>query len=408
MDDSVILGNSSDSTSSFPNTADGKLDHLIKIVTIVRTEVKANGEELKTLSNKLDTKLNVVNSRLSDLEAETADLKLSLDQMSYTQCKLERKIQDLETVECKVRLQIVNVPENKSEDIKSVVLAILVDIGLDTVNGRTIVETYKMGPFVIGKMRPIMVKFHHPMDREQAWKNRQSLASPVHFRQQYPEDIQQWRRVLQAIVNYARNSDDFKENTYLRNDKIVVKGKTYSLDTLHNLPSALQTPVGCTTNGEHVYFYGIQSPFSNFYPSKLTVDYIQFKCVEQAYFYAKSLHYKNYTKGSQILAESNPGEIKKLGGSFGEKDWDSPGASDEIMENIVFQKFTQNRYLTSVLLSTGEKTLVEANPYDSYWGAGCSATHAIAKQNKWTGKNNLGVILMRVREKLRLMLSVNS
>jgi len=40
MDDSVILSNSSDSTSSFPNTAEGKLDHLRQTVTIVRTEVK--------------------------------------------------------------------------------------------------------------------------------------------------------------------------------------------------------------------------------------------------------------------------------------------------------------------------------------------------------------------------------
>ena len=59
MDDSVILSNSSDSTSSFSNTAEGKLDQLIQIVTIVRTEVKENGKEIKSLSNKLDRKLNV-------------------------------------------------------------------------------------------------------------------------------------------------------------------------------------------------------------------------------------------------------------------------------------------------------------------------------------------------------------
>jgi len=126
-------------------------------------------------------------------------------------------------------------------------------------------------------------------------------------------------------------------------------------------------------------------------------------------FYTKSLHYKNYTKGSHILAKSNPGKIKKLSSSFGEKHWDSPDARDKIMDNIIFQKFAQNRYLTFILLSTGgKKTLVETNPYDSYWDAGCSATHAIASNNKWTGINNLGDILMRVREKLRLMLSDNS
>jgi len=78
---------------------------------------------------------------------------------------------DLETVECKSRIQIVNVPENKSEYIKSVILAIFVEIGIDSVNDRTIVDIYRMGRFITGKIRPIMAKCHHPMDREQAWKH---------------------------------------------------------------------------------------------------------------------------------------------------------------------------------------------------------------------------------------------
>jgi len=76
--------------------------------------------------------------------------------MSYTQCKLEIKIQDLETVECKSRFQIVNVTENKSEYIKSVVFAILVEIGLDTINDIIIVDTYRMGRFVTGNIRPLI------------------------------------------------------------------------------------------------------------------------------------------------------------------------------------------------------------------------------------------------------------
>ena len=86
----------------------------------------------------------------------------------------------------------------------------------------------------------------------------------------------------------------------------------------------------------------------------------------------------------------------KLGGSFGEKHWDSPGPCDKI------------RNLTSVLLVTGVNTIVEAHPYDSYWGAGCSATDAIAITTNGHGINNIGDIPIRVREKLRLMLSGNS
>ena len=106
------------------------------------------------------------------------------------------------------------------------------------------------------------------------------------------------------------------------------------------------------------------------------------------------------------MAETNPSVVKRLGDSFGNKEWDSsPGATIDIMHKLIRHKLIQTRYLSNVLLSTGEKTIVEANPYDSFWGAGCSATQAMSENNNWSGKNELGRILMWVREHLRMPLS---
>ena len=55
-------------------------------------------------------------------------------------------------------------------------------------------------------------------------------------------------------------------------------------------------------------------------------------------------------------------------------------------------KFKQNDKLKEQLLfATGDEELIEDSPYDYYWGIG---------RNK-TGKNRLGILLMKLREELK-------
>lgn len=67
---------------------------------------------------------------------------------------------------------------------------------------------------------------------------------------------------------------------------------------------------------------------------------------------------------------------------------------EEIKEDIMYEglkaKFTQRKDLGQLLKSTKEKQLVEASPYDSYWGIG---------RNK-RGRNRLGCLLMKLRKDL--------
>ncbi|KAK5996655.1 N-glycosidase [Cladobotryum mycophilum] len=56
--------------------------------------------------------------------------------------------------------------------------------------------------------------------------------------------------------------------------------------------------------------------------------------------------------------------------------------------------------LKDVLLSTGERELVEASPRDRIWGVGFGATNAGGNRGRW-GLNLLGKALMEVRKTLR-------
>ena len=63
------------------------------------------------------------------------------------------------------------------------------------------------------------------------------------------------------------------------------------------------------------------------------------------------------------------------------------------MKDIVTRKFTQNFDLKQKLLHTGNEKLIEGNSWHDYiWGMNFSCT---------IGENNLGKILMEVRDELK-------
>ena len=71
-------------------------------------------------------------------------------------------------------------------------------------------------------------------------------------------------------------------------------------------------------------------------------------------------------------------------------DWEE--VKDQIMYEIVLNKFSQNEELRKKLIATGDEYLTEGNTWhDTYWGV-CNGK----------GKNKLGKILMQVREELKL------
>jgi N-glycosidase YbiA len=70
-------------------------------------------------------------------------------------------------------------------------------------------------------------------------------------------------------------------------------------------------------------------------------------------------------------------------------DWE--GVKDEIMLRAVLHKFQTHLDIREILLATGDEPIVENAPGDYYWGCGKDGT----------GRNQLGLTLMQVREILR-------
>ena len=147
-----------------------------------------------------------------------------------------------------------------------------------------------------------------------------------------------------------------------------------------------------------------------------------FNCNEQYMMYHKAMTFNDDTSAQKVLETDSPREQKDLGrkvSGFDEHKWDE--CKLEIVVTANLMKFSQGTTrkddsfvyppnghvqgqeeisLKELLLSTGDRELVEASARDRVWGIGFSPEKAVhVPRYKW-GKNLLGKALMEVRARL--------
>lgn len=137
----------------------------------------------------------------------------------------------------------------------------------------------------------------------------------------------------------------------------------------------------------------------------------EFQFSEQYFMYLKALAFEDNGTADHIAnhPELKPQDYKRLGRQLKHYDIYGPNWEDtkvKTMTKAVFYKF-QDPQLRQKLLATGDAQLIEASPYDRYWGAGLNAKDILA-QNKFAtthyevpGKNMLGAVLVGVRTNLQ-------
>ena len=67
------------------------------------------------------------------------------------------------------------------------------------------------------------------------------------------------------------------------------------------------------------------------------------------------------------------------------------------MREVIALKFTKEPFRTE-LMKIGNATLLECNPHDKFWSAGCRLDEV--DPNKTTGNNQLGKLLQEHRERI--------
>ena len=130
-------------------------------------------------------------------------------------------------------------------------------------------------------------------------------------------------------------------------------------------------------------FQGQYRFLSNFYPTQVEFEGLNYPDVEHAYQSAKTL---DMNQRRRIAALPTPAEAKHAGEALPLRpDW--PNIKFDVMEQCVRYKFTHHPVLAQRLLDTGNAYLEEGNTWhDRIWGV-----------YEGQGENHLGIILMKVR-----------
>jgi len=151
---------------------------------------------------------------------------------------------------------------------------------------------------------------------------------------------------------------------------------------------------------KYVFFWG--SVLSNWYHAPFNYKNHHFENSEQAFMWEKANYFGDTEMAELILKTPAPNENKMLGKkvkNFNAGEWLTAGYP--IMVDVCYEKFKQNPSMKNELLSTGDKIIVEASPYDVIWGIGLHwEDDAVLDEKNWRGQNLLGKALMDVREKL--------
>lgn len=139
-----------------------------------------------------------------------------------------------------------------------------------------------------------------------------------------------------------------------------------------------------------IKFYKTADPYGAFNNFKKSPFYLYgrwWKNVEAAYQAQKPI---TIEECEMIWKAKTPREAKDLGMKVSLRpDWEQ--VKFDIMKECVLAKFLQHSDLKELLLSTADEYIIEDSPADAVWGCGANGN----------GQNNLGKILMEVREILR-------
>ena len=145
-------------------------------------------------------------------------------------------------------------------------------------------------------------------------------------------------------------------------------------------------------NASDIYFYRVSEAygeFSNFYNRMIYIDGVGWRTTEH-YFqamkftgspaYMETIRMSNTARKAANLGRSRDYPLRE--------DWEE--VKDDVMYECVKAKFSQHSDLKELLLSTGSANIIEHTGKDAYWADGGDGS----------GKNMLGIILMRVRDEL--------
>ena len=267
-----------------------------------------------------------------------------------------------------------------------------------------IVRYHRKGPKRSNHNRPIIVKFDWFGDIKKILAKRPVLKTKtpqLFIIQDWPKEIEDRRRTLLPFMHRAHEA---RLKAWLIVDKLIVEGKSYTVDNIDTLPDVTKPKKFSTLDTENCYLqYGRYAPFSTFNEEQFVMNKHTYFTIEQAVQHIKALKFKDISSARLILNERDPFLARQLGRKVSNYDIDQWKTDfREIMTEIVKAKIDQHSSPKTLLLETGDKKIGICGLRDNFWGIGLSISGEAAKDHSnWKGENKLGKILSDLRAKYK-------
>ena len=243
----------------------------------------------------------------------------------------------------------------------------------------------------------------HKQDTEFILENRFDLPHGIYVDREYPIDIERKRKTLLPVLKAAKRLSNYRKQSRLKDDKLVLKGRSYNVNTLNQLPEELNVfKVTSKEDETTVGFFGEINPLSNFYPSSFIHEGIHYISSEQWIQANKAKFSGDIEMYNEILCCFTSLECKILSKQI--RNMDDKKWEEEAM-NIclpgIRAKFHQNINAMDTLVNkTGTKRIVECAS-DRLWGTGMPLSDpACLNRAKWISQGILGQILERIRDEV--------
>ena len=391
---------------------------LLKIDLLIKRNLKI---QLEPINNNIKSLLETAKvtekntAEISNLKKENLFLKTKCLKLEQEQKHIKDRLDKMENNQLDNNLILHGVPEPTAWEYPETRYEKVVSYLSYTMNGESepekknqarnlsIQKTKRIGRFSVDRGRPISISFSRYEDVEYLLTYKKYLPEGIYLDKEYCEEIEKRRKLLRPIMRCAKNQEGYRKKCRMENDTLVIRGKHYTVNNLHQLPSEINgfKATSKTDDGTTCYF-GELNPLSNFHPASFNYDGIQYHSSEQLIQHRKSQLFEDVTTEAAILATTNALDSKKEARNirnYDQKQWEEMAKS--MCYDGIKAKFVQNSWLKKLLLSTNDDTLAEAT-YDKLWGTGIPLHRKdCTDRSKWHNTGIMGEILMAIRDELR-------
>ena len=349
---------------------------------------------------------------LKGLKEENMRLNRKVQQLNAEQSRMKRQLTKIENRNLERSLIIRGLPEEyKETDLQlkeklHLVISVIMQGDSDETrvsNAKqiTILNCRRLGRFARSRTRPVSMELQHKQDVEFILDNRFDLERGIYVDREYPPDIERKRKTLLPILKAAKKLSDYKTHSRLEEDKIVLKGKPYTVNMLNQLPEELNAfKVTSKEDDNTIGFFGEINPLSNFFPSPFIYEGIQYTSSEQWIQSTKAKFFGDMENYNKILGCTTSWECKELSRQINfvnETKWDEVAAN--LCHPGIRAKFHQNTYAMETLIHrTHGKHIVECAK-DRLWGNGRSISDPLCLvSTNWISPGIMGPILESIRD----------